>query len=351
MSVPGRVRGYCCAVVLCAAAVLASAGVGASPAQAAAACALHNPVVASGADPSVWFESGYYYLVQSDGNRSINLRRSSTIGGLGYAKPRVIWTSPTGTDHSAETWAPELEKLNGLWYVYFAADNGSNVNHRIFAITANTSDPMGSWSWAGKISDSTNEWAIDPTVFSYSGNWWMVWSGTDPGMGGAAPQSIYLAQMSDPLHIDQDYRRLIARPDQPWETVGAAIEEGPEAWIGPGNTLTIVFNASGSWTDSYMLGELVYNGTGAMTTYLSYTKRPTAFSSANGVYGTAGESIPVPGPNGQTWNIYHADSQSGAGWNGRHIYAQPMHWSPDGTPDFGVPSGARTYDENTGALC
>ncbi len=347
-----RIRRFVLLVVaICTAGLLAAVGGAGTAAQAASACALRNPVVASGADPSVWLDNGYYYLVQSDGNRSINLRKSATIGGLATAVARVIWTSPTGTDHSAETWAPELEKLNGQWYIYFAADNGSNFNHRIFAIKAQTSDPMGAWSWAGKISDSTNEWAIDPTVFYYQASWWMLWSGTDPGKGGAAPQEIYIAHMSDPLHIDQDFRRLIASPDQPWETVGAAIEEGPEAWISPGGQLTIVYNASASWLDAYSLGELVYNGTGALTTYLSYAKRGPVFSSANGVYGTAGESIPVPGPNGHTWNIYHADSQSGGGWNGRHIYAEPMTWAADGTPNFGVPTGARTYDENTAAPC
>lgn len=332
-------------------------GEGAPTAAAASPCAIHNPIVAAGADPSVWYGNGLYYLVQSDGYRSINLRSATTVGGLGSATPRTIWTSPVGTDHSAETWAPEIENLNGRWIIYFAAatnngaDPATNNTHRIFAITANSSDPMGAWSFFGKIADSTNQWAIDPTVLFYNGNWWMLWSGTPTGNGGAAPQQIYIAHMSDPLHINQDYRRLIANPDQTWETSVAAIEEGPEAFIGPNNTLTIVYNANASWTTSYSLGELRYHG-GDMTSYTSYTKVGPVFSSANGVYGPGGASIPVPGTYGGGWFIYHANTSSSGGWNTRAIFAQPQTWNADGTPNFSsAPAGYASFDENTGQRC
>jgi GH43 family beta-xylosidase len=322
----------------------------------AATCTMKNPVLSAGADPSIWYRNGTYYLVQSDGARSINLRASPTLGGLNTAIKQVIWTAPPGTDHSAEIWAPELEYLNGRWIIYFAGatdkggDPATNNTHRIFAITANTQDPLGSWAFFGKVGDSTNQWAIDATVFYYNSNWWMLWSGTPTGNGGAPPQQIYIAHMSDPLHIDQDYRRLIANPDQSWETSVQAIEEGPEAWIGPNNTLTIVYNANASWTTSYSLGELVYRG-GDMTTYLSYTKRGPVFSSANGVYGTAGESLPVPGANGTNWVVYHAKTTTAGGWNDRAIFAQPAGWNADGTPAFGIPSGYRSYDEAAELPC
>src|SRR5436305_2234175 len=64
------------------------------PVQVQAACSLHNPVLVGGADPSVWFRNGNYYLTQSDGNNKIYLRASATIGGLNGATNRVIWTAP-----------------------------------------------------------------------------------------------------------------------------------------------------------------------------------------------------------------------------------------------------------------
>ncbi len=330
---------------------------GAQPATAAPACGISNPVVAAGADPSVWYRNGKYYLAQSDGARSINLRASTTIGGLRTATPRTIWTSPVGTDHSAQTWAPEIEYLAGKWIIYFAAarEMGSfeatNNTHRIFAITANTQDPMGSWSYFGKIADSTNQWAIDATVFYYAGSYWMLWSGTPTGNGGAPPQQLYIAHMSDPLRIDQDYRRLIANPDQPWETSVAAIEEGPEAFISPTGKLTILYNANASWTSSYAIAGLVHNG-GPLTTYTSYAKRGPLLTSGNGVYGPGGMSLVVPGTYGGNWLVYHANTSSSGSWNTRAIYTQPQTWNADGTPNFGTaPAGKVSYDENTGRRC
>lgn len=325
----------------------------ASPAH--AACSLQNPII-TGADPSLWYANGLYYLVQSDGSSSISLRAASTLGGLSGAALHTIWTAPSGTDHSVEIWAPELEFVGGRWTIYFAAatnkggDPATNNTHRIFAIKANTSNPLGAWSFFGKVEDSTNEWAIDPTVFYFNSNWWLLWSGTPPGNGGAPPQQIYIAHMSDPWHVDQDYRRLIANPDQPWETSVQAIEEGPEAFIGPNNKLTILYNANASWTTAYTIGELVYNG-GDMTVYTSYTKRGPVFSSG-GVYGPAGMSLPVPGTYGGNWLVYHAKTVTTNGWADRKIFAQPQTWNSDGTPHFASSAqGYTSFDESTGQAC
>ncbi len=319
-----------------------------------AACSLLNPI-RSGADPSIWYANGYYYLAQSDGNNHIYLYAATTLGGLRSAAQTLIYTAPGGTDHSAEIWAPEIEYLAGNWYVYFAADNGNNNNHRIFAIRANTQNPLGAWTFMGKITDPTNQWAIDPTVFYYNSNFYMLWSGTPPGNGGAPPQQIYIAHMSDPLHIDAAYRKLIANPDQPWETSVQAIEEGPEVFIGPNNKLTILYNANASWTTAYSLGELIYNG-GDIGYYASYTKVGPVFSSANGVYGPGGASLPVPHMNGSSytgnWLVYHAKTTTANGWNDRKIFAQPQTWNADGTPNLGgSPQGYRNYDEYTGQPC
>jgi GH43 family beta-xylosidase len=315
-----------------------------------AACTLQNPIVSPGQDPSIWYANGLYYLVQSE-NGGIWLRAASTLGGLASGRHQQIWAPPAGTSYSQEIWGPEIEYLNGQWIIYFAADDGNNNNHRIYAIIANSNDPMGSWSFFGKVEDPTNEWAIDPTVFYYNNNWYELWSGTPPGNGGSAPQQIYIAHMSDPLHVDEPYRKLIANPDQTWETSVQAIEEGPEAFIGPNNKLTIVYSANASWTSSYNLGELIYNG-GDMGYYASYTKVGSIFSSGGGVYGPGHLSLPVPGTNGGYWMVYHAKTVASDGWGDRKIFAQPQTWNSDGTPNFGGgPRGYPSFDESTYQAC
>jgi GH43 family beta-xylosidase len=337
----------------CLALLAALPGVAAPP-RALAACSLHNPLIA-GADPSVWYANGSYYLAQSDGT-TIVLRAAPTVGGLASAAPHTVWTPPSGTDHSAQVWAPEIENLNGQWIIYFAAatDKGSfnatNNMHRLFALTATSGNPLGAWSFFGKVQDPTNEWAIDPTVFTYNGAWYELWSGTSPGNGGTAPQQLYIAHMHDPLHVDDAYRKLIANPDQSWETSRAAIEEGPEAFIAPTGQLTIVYSANASWTTAYTLGELRYNG-GNIESYTGYAKAGPVFASGGGVYGPGHVSLPVPGPNGHLWLVYHAKTQQADGWDDRKIFAQPQVWNGNGTPSFGSPAGAISFDEQTQQAC
>jgi GH43 family beta-xylosidase len=43
--------------------------------------------------------------------------------------------------YSKELWAPELHFIKGKWYMYFAADDGNNNNHRIYVLENPTADP------------------------------------------------------------------------------------------------------------------------------------------------------------------------------------------------------------------
>ncbi|MBT2503539.1 family 43 glycosylhydrolase [Curtobacterium sp. ISL-83] len=350
-------------LLIAAAAVAVAAGIAvpvelhAAAARDAAACTLDNPI-GVGADPSVVRHDGHYYLAQSDGQRSITITRSRTIAGLGTATPTVIWTAPAGTDHSAETWAPEIEYLRGRWVVYFAAatdrggDPATNATHRVFALTADTADATGHWSFAGGIVGDATHWAIDPSVFRYRGSWWMTWSGTPAGNGGDAPQQITIARMTDPLHVDASTTTTIGRPTRAWEHAVQAIEEGPEPWVGPDGTLTIVYNADASWTSHYALGELVHDGSANLTDPSSWGKRGPVLTSGGHVTGPGGESAPVRGPGGVLWNIYHAKTGTQDGWDDRALFAAPVHWRPDGTPDFGgTAAGTTSFDEQTGRAC
>jgi GH43 family beta-xylosidase len=315
-------------------------------------CALHGPLL-DGADPSVAFLDGRYYLVQSDGQRSITVTRASSIAGLGRATPVTVWTAPTGTGASAETWAPEIEHIEGHWYIYFAAatdfggDPETNDTHRLFVLSADGDDPLGSWTFEGRLQPHVDEWAIDPSVFRHGNRLWLLWSGTPHGNGGDPPQQIFLARMSGPLRATGPAIRL-ATPDRPWERSVQAIEEGPEPWVGPGGTLTIVYNANASWTRHYALGALVHRS-GPLITASSYQKRGPVLSSANGLYGPGGESLPVRGPGGRLWTLFHAKTTKADGWDDRKIFAQPVSWASDGTPRFVLL--ARDDEDQKGRTC
>ena len=75
---------------------------------------------------------------------------------LGSRVPMVtVWTPPANTSYSKELWAPELMYLQGRWYIYFAASDGNNVNHRMYVLEGNTQDPQGGYTFKGKIAAPT----------------------------------------------------------------------------------------------------------------------------------------------------------------------------------------------------
>ena len=303
-------------------------------------CVFKNPLLPLGQDPSVVFQQGFYYLVQSNAGK-LTIARSATLTGLGSAEPVPVFVPPTGQPYSYDMWAPELFYHEGAWYIYVAATSapGSNATHRMYVLQADTDDPQGSWTLQGKVYDPTaDKWAIDGTVFDYHGQLYMVWSGW-PGDEGDFPQNLYIAAMSDPLTLSSA-RMLLAEPTEAWERSVAAIQEGPEAFIHDGQ-LSIVYSADASWTTAYKLGLLRLDGDDPLDASAWEKVGPvfSGYASADGdVYGVGHNSTPVTSLDGsESWLIYHTKTVARDGWDDRAIAAQRFTWNADGTPNFGQP--------------
>ncbi|GGN30346.1 hypothetical protein GCM10011609_88090 [Lentzea pudingi] len=102
-----------------------------------------NPLVERAADPSIVRTGGFYYLVLVDGFHNITIRRSATLDGLHEATPSVVWRPPACPAAAcAEVWAPELQLVDGTWWIYFAAENGGgNASHRMYALSGRGPNP------------------------------------------------------------------------------------------------------------------------------------------------------------------------------------------------------------------
>ncbi len=100
----------------------------------------------------------------------------------------------------------------------FAADDGSNNNHRMYVLENPSADPMkGEWMLKEKIADPSDKWAIDGDVFSYRNQLYMIWSGWEGDKNGQ--QDIYIAKLKNPWTIEGN-RVRIASPSYAWEMNG-----------------------------------------------------------------------------------------------------------------------------------
>jgi GH43 family beta-xylosidase len=294
-----------------------------------------NPVVASGADPWVVQWQGAYYLSQSRGGRGVWVIRSEKLHQLGSGQAVRVWTPPPTGLYSREIWAPELHRLHGKWWIYVAADDGQNANHRMHVLEGHETDPQAPFTYKGKIAAPTDRWAIDGTVLEMpDGKLYMVWSGWEEFENVA--QHLYIAPMSNPWTISGE-RVRISSPEHQWELNGRPlINEGPQV-LWNKDKLFIIFSASGSWTDDYCLGLLEWRG-GDVLNPASWTKHPKAlFSKTDAVFGPGHPSFVKSGE--EHWLVYHSAKHSGAGWN-RRINMQSFRWADDGLPCFGTPIAA-----------
>ena len=170
------------------------------------------------------FHGGFYYYCESRNKRHIYVRRSRTIAGIGNDPGVRVWTAPTTGLNCDNVWAPELHLIDGRWFIYYAADDGENANHRMWVIEAEGSDPRGNYACRGQL--ETGGWAIDGTVLTLDhSRKYFIWSGWPGKKDGQ--QNIYIAPMSDPTRICGE-RVLIAEPQQNWERIEMPICEGPQ---------------------------------------------------------------------------------------------------------------------------
>jgi GH43 family beta-xylosidase len=305
-----------------------------------------NPVFPAGADPWIIFRDSIYYYTSTSGS-NLFICKGRNLDELALSERKVIWTPPSGTQYSKQIWAPELHYLNNKWYMYFAADNGENRNHRMYVIENKSPDPLkGTWEFKGKVADPADKWAIDGSVFEYKGKLFMIWSGWEGDINGQ--QNIYIAKLENPWTIS-GRRLLISSPEYEWETIGdlnnpddvphVNVNEGPVA-LQKNGRLFIIYSASGCWTDSYSLGLLALEGNDPLNAS-SWKKNPLPVFSQDpeaGVFAPGHNSF-FRSPDGkEDWILYHANSAAGQGCGRfRSPRAQKFGWRVDGTPDIGKP--------------
>jgi len=293
-------------------------------------------------DPSIVFKDGFYYWVRSLGPQGIGIAKARRLQDIGSVPMKIVYSPAATAFPSKDIWAPELMYLNNHWYIYYAADDGNNANHRMFVLSANTQNPQGTWINHGKLTTPDDHWAIDGTVLQKTdGSLYFIWSGWAGAINDRVTH-LYITPMRDPVTISSK-RVLISTPTYDWEKslLGMnemRINEAPET-IQKNGTINLVFSAAGSWSQYYKLG-LLTNTDGHVLNPRSWVKKSTPIFRqypAGKVYGV-GHNTFTKSPDGvEDWIVYHGMKDPNAGWKGRSMRAQPFTWNADNTPNLGVP--------------
>ncbi|OUJ73625.1 glycoside hydrolase family 43 protein [Hymenobacter crusticola] len=296
-----------------------------------------NPLLANGPDPWVIRQGGYYYYLNTMGNR-LAIRKTKALSQLAAAEPVTVWTPPATGPNARDIWAPELHHLAGKWYLYYTATDAqhpSDATRAVFVLENSAPDPTtGTWIDRGKV--NTKYSGLDGSVFEDRGQLYFLYSAY------VGPQSVLcLAPLQNPWTVKADQEVIIATPTFAWEKGGGRqILEGPEFLRGKKGQVFIVYSASACWDDNYSLGMLTAKGNANLLQASSWTKSPEPVfhkSVENSVYGPGHNSFTTSPDGRQDWIVYHAKNAATGECAARSLRAQAFTWNPDGTPHFGAP--------------
>lgn len=306
-----------------------------------------SPLVWQRADPFVTLpvDGTYYFTGSVPEYDRIIVRGSSTIAGLGSAPESVVWRRPATGQMGGHIWAPELHRIDGRWYIYFAAGDAGNVfNIRMYVIESSLADPRepSGWGTPRQIITPWQSFALDSTTFEHLGRRYLVWAQSEPEI--AVNTSLYIAEMASPFALATAPVR-IATPTKSWEVLGYKVNEGPAVLVRNGRVF-ITFSASA--TDSrYCMGLLTADARADLLDARSWSKSADPVFTTNEQtrqYGPGHNSFTVAEDGVTDVMVFHARDYKDIVGDplydpNRHARAQRLYWHPDGTPLFGVPVG------------
>lgn len=304
-----------------------------------------NPIVLQRADPHVSrLPDGSYIMTASCPEYDrIELRRSKTLAGLGEgAETKVIWRKHESGPMSFHIWAPELHKIDGKWFIYFAAGEREEIwKIRPWALSNASADPFqGEWKEEGRIKTDFDDFSLDGTTFEHLGKRYFVWA--QKNMDGDNTSDLFIALMTTPTTLQLPSTR-ISKPTLPWEIVGHKVNEGPSV-IKRNGRIFLTFSASAT-DQNYCVGLLTADENANLLDSASWKKHPTPILKTD-------ESIKEFGPGHNSFTvsedgktdlfIYHARDYTGARPDplndpNRHTRVREVRWKSDGSFELVLP--------------
>lgn len=195
--------------------------------------AWNTPFIPQRADPYIRLIDGRWYFTASvPAYDCIILRSADTLEGLRTAPETQVWHAHESGVMSRHIWAPELHRLDGCWYIYFAAgekDDGWKI--RPWVLRCRDEDPAtGAWEECGMLERADGDefsftaFSLDMTVFELRGKRYCIWA--EKVSVGRMISNLYIAELETPLKMKTP-QMLLTSPTYAWERHGFWVNEGP----------------------------------------------------------------------------------------------------------------------------
>ncbi|MCQ2458215.1 MAG: family 43 glycosylhydrolase [Clostridia bacterium] len=272
----------------------------------------NTPLIERRADPHVSREGGAWYFTATvpEYDRII-LRRAATLDGLAAAEEKTVWHAHESGVMASHIWAPELHRIDGKWYIYFAAGEKEDVwKIRPWVLECEGDDPVADpWTERGMLTRaeedeySFTDFSLDMTVFEHGGKHYCVWA--EKVSAGKKISNLYIAEMKNALELATP-QMLLSSPDYAWERHGFWVNEGASFTEAEGR-MYISFSASDTGR-AYCIGLLWADADADPMDFSAWHKvnRPVMVTDEEkGLYGP-GHNTFFRDENGKLMTSFHA---------------------------------------------
>ena len=303
---------------------------------------IDNPIVLQRADPWIVRDENtgcYWFIGTAPEFDRIEIRHACRINDLKLAEPAVVWRMRESGPMSANIWAPELHRIDGAWYIYFAAGDASKrFSIRMYVLSNPNENPMaGEWAEEGQIETPWDSFSLDATTFEHRGKRYLAWAQMDRDR--SYNSALLLAEMDSPVSIREPVA-VISEPLLDWERLGYKVNEGSAVMVRNGK---VFMTYSASATDHrYAMGLLWADENADLLDPASWHKLPEPVFGTDeslGRFGPGHNSFTVAEDGKTDLMIYHSrDYRDLKGTPltdpNRHARARILHWDESGFPDF-----------------
>ena len=272
-----------------------------------------DPYIVDGGDGFYYFTASYpAYGSVDKGYDRIILRRSNTVVGLSSAEEKTVWKAHSSGILSKHIWAPELHRIGGSWYIFFAAGSSDNIwAIRPYVLKCDGDPYTGNWTECGQMqasagdSESFANFSLDMTYFENNGKHYVIWAEIK------GDSSLFMAEI-DPSQPWKLISKpiLLTKPEYDWELVNNRVNEGA-AVLKTDKKVYVFFSASGTGSE-YCVGRLEADINADLMSTGSWKKLSSPVLSTADVKGCAGpgHNSFVRNERGELLIVYHARPDS-----------------------------------------
>ena len=300
-----------------------------------------NPIAEQRADPWVHkTNDGIYYLIATVPEYDrIVIRKANSINGLKNAEEKVIWRKHEKGVMGHHIWAPELHRIDGTWYIYFAAGEAENIwNIRMWVLSNSSEDPMeGEWIEEGQIKTQRESFSLDATTFEHRGKRYLIWA--QNVRGGDHGTALVMSEMKNPTTLTGQ-EVVLTEPEFNWERMKYNVNEGA-AVIKRNGKIFVTYSASAT-NHNYCMGLLWIDEDTDLLDVSNWHKSPGPVFYTNEEldrYGPGHNSFTTAKDGETVIMIYHARNYKEIQGHelsdpNRETRARTIRWTQSGFPDF-----------------